>query len=120
MVGKIAAASDEQAGGVTYINRAIQEISDAAMTNAVRAEELTVVANELAQSNQFVSRQIQKFDLGSAVSRSVTKKSSAPIEINPEKLRSKKKETRSFESSYQSGSSSSNGLDMDERGLGQY
>ena len=120
LVGKIAAASDEQARGVTYINRAIQEISDAAMTNAVRAEELTVVANELAQSNQSVSRQIQKFDLGSAVSRSVTKKSSAPIEINPEKLRSKKKETRSFESSYQSGSSSSNGLDMDERGLGQY
>jgi len=57
LVGKIAAASDEQARGVTYINRAIQEISDAAMTNAVRAEELTVVANELAQSNQSVSRQ---------------------------------------------------------------
>ncbi len=59
LVGKISAASDEQARGVTYINRAIQEISDAAMTNAVRAEELTVVAGELSQSNLSVSRQIK-------------------------------------------------------------
>ena len=55
LVGKITLASDEQARGVTYINRAIQEISDAAMTNAVRAEELTVVANELSTSTDGVA-----------------------------------------------------------------
>ena len=38
-----------------HINRAIQEISDAAMTNAVRAEELTVIANELSMSTDGVS-----------------------------------------------------------------
>lgn len=64
LVGKITLASDEQARGVTYINRAIQEISDAAMTNAVRAEELTVVANGLSTSTDGVSHQIARFNLG--------------------------------------------------------
>lgn len=122
LVGKISAASDEQARGVTYINRAIQEISDAAMTNAVRAEELTVVAGELSQSNLSVSRQIQKFDLGGATPRATRqspKKSSAPIEIKQENRASSHAAPKSSGQSYGQ-SMNGVGVDMDERGLGQY
>lgn len=120
LVGKISAASDEQARGVTYINRAIQEISDAAMTNAVRAEELTVVASELSQSNLTVTRQIEKFDLGGLSARATqksSKRSSSPIELKGDV--SKPKAAAPAPSAYSNGASA-NGLDMDERGLGHY
>ncbi len=123
LVGKISAASDEQARGVTYINRAIQEISDAAMTNAVRAEELTVVASELSQSNLSVSRQIQKFDLGAASPRSSrsSSKQSAPIEIKKDKPAPRKAANKSNGNVYApSSTNGANGVDMDERGFGQY
>lgn len=88
MVGKITLASDEQARGVTYINRAIQEISDAAMTNAVRAEELTVVANELSTSTDGVSHQIARFNLGNSGSGRRSPIASAPAAVlNPSLLR---------------------------------
>jgi len=118
LVGKITLASDEQARGVTYINRAIQEISDAAMTNAVRAEELTVVANELSTSTDGVSHQIARFNLGNpgsgrrATASSATPKT-APAPAAPEM------DAPVSNGAMMNGNASS-GLDVDERGFGRY
>lgn len=109
LVGKITMASDEQARGVTYINRAIQEISDAAMTNAVRAEELTVVADELSSSNDMVRRQISQFDLGAAANRSRSTAAKAPAA---------KAEVPSTKATQ--GPSDASKVDHDERGFGRY
>ncbi len=108
LVGKITMASDEQARGVTYINRAIQEISDAAMTNAVRAEELTVVADELSTSNDMVRRQISQFDLGAAANRTRRPSGKATTKAPVEKAPVAKS----------SGDVAK--VDHDERGFGRY
>jgi hypothetical protein len=50
----------------------------AAMTNAVRAEELTVVANELSTSTDGVSHQIARFNLGNPGSGRRATASAAP------------------------------------------
>jgi len=118
LVGKITLASDEQARGVTYINRAIQEISDAAMTNAVRAEELTVVANELSTSTDGVSHQIARFNLGNPGSGRRAKSSAsaptaAPAPAAPEM------DAPVSNGAMMNGNASS-GLDVDERGFGRY
>lgn len=126
LVGKISMASDEQARGVTYINRAIQEISDAAMTNAVRAEELNVVAKELASSNEGVLGQIDQFELGNASNKRRGKPSKreeirVASEANPAK-RSKRdtKPASAAPKSQMMEKSSSASTDMDERGFGNY
>lgn len=118
LVGKITLASDEQARGVTYINRAIQEISDAAMTNAVRAEELTVVANELSTSTDGVSHQIARFNLGNPGSGRRAKSSAsaptaAPSPAAPEM------DAPVSNGAMMNGNASA-GLDVDERGFGRY
>lgn len=132
LVGKIAMASDEQARGVTYINRAIQEISDSAMTNAVRAEELTVVAGELSESNEAVRKQIGQFDLGPQhVNRSGLKSSTAQSAAkSPAKAQKAAKASQpksngaSMNDSVMNGAamngSAKSGLDLDERGFGRY
>jgi methyl-accepting chemotaxis protein len=118
LVGKITLASDEQARGVTYINRAIQEISDAAMTNAVRAEELTVVANELSTSTDGVSHQIARFNLGNPGSgrrarSSASAPTAAPSPAAPEM------DAPVSNGAMMNGNASA-GLDVDERGFGRY
>jgi len=127
LVGKIAMASDEQARGVTYINRAIQEISDSAMTNAVRAEELTVVASELSESNEAVRKQISQFDLGPQnVNRASLKSSTAQPAAKSSAKTSKPAKSSLPKSggSLQNGSAmngaAKSGLDLDERGFGRY
>ena len=50
----------------------------AAMTNVVRAEELTVVANELSASTDGVSHQIARFNLGNPGSGRRATASAAP------------------------------------------
>lgn len=108
LVGKITMASDEQARGVTYINRAIQEISDAAMTNAVRAEELTVVADELSTSNDMVRRQISQFELGAAANRNRRPAAKPAAKSAPAKQAASEKKTEASK------------VDYDERGFGRY
>jgi methyl-accepting chemotaxis protein len=117
LVGKITLASDEQARGVTYINRAIQEISDAAMTNAVRAEELTVVANELSTSTDGVSHQIARFNLGNPGSGRRSPIASAPAAA-PEPVAPAN--NAPVPNGAMMNGSSSSGLDVDERGFGRY
>ena len=118
LVGKITLASDEQARGVTYINRAIQEISDAAMTNAVRAEKLTVVANELSTSTDGVSHQIARFNLGNPGSgRRAT--ASAPAPTTAPAPAAPEMDAPVSTSAMMNGNASS-GLDVDERGFGRY
>ena len=118
LVGKITLASDEQARGVTYINRAIQEISDAAMTNAVRAEELTVVANELSTSTDGVSHQIARFNLGNPGSGRRATASSAAPKTAPAPAASEMDAPVS-NGAMMNGNASS-GLAVDERGFGRY
>jgi len=122
LVGKISMASDEQARGVTYINRAIQEISDSAMTNAVRAEELTVVASELSESNEAVRKQIGQFDLGPQGVTSAALKSStaqAPAKAPAKATKSAKAQQPKPNGAAMNGAAKS-GLDLDERGFGRY
>jgi len=122
LVGKISMASDEQARGVTYINRAIQEISDSAMTNAVRAEELTVVASELSESNEAVPKQIGQFDLGPQGVTSAALKSStaqAPAKAPAKATKSAKAQQPKPNGAAMNGAAKS-GLDLDERGFGRY
>lgn len=118
LVGKITLASDEQARGVTYINRAIQEISDAAMTNAVRAEELTVVANELSTSTDGVSHQIARFNLGNPGSGRRATASSAAPKTAPAPA-APEMDAPVSNGAMMNGNASS-GLDVDERGFGRY
>ena len=108
LVGKITMASDEQARGLTYINRAIQEISDAAMTNAVRAEELTVVADELSTSNDMVRRQISQFELGAAANRNRRPAAKPAAKSAPAKQAASEKKAEASK------------VDYDERGFGRY
>jgi len=117
LVGKITLASDEQARGVTYINRAIQEISDAAMTNAVRAEELTVVANELSTSTDGVSHQIARFNLGNPGSG---RRASAPAAAPAAKPAAAPATDAAVSSGAMMNGNASAGLDVDERGFGRY
>ena len=93
-------------------------LSDAAMTNAVRAEELTVVANELSTSTDGVSHQIARFNLGNPRSgrratASAPAPTTAPAPAAPEMY-------APVSTSATMNGNASAGLDVDERGFGSY
>ena len=103
---------------MTYINRAIQEISDAVMTNAVRAEELTVIANELSTSTDGVSHQIARFNLGNLGSGRRAK-ASAPAPAAALAQMASEMHASVSNGAMMNGNASA-GLDVDERGFSRY
>ena len=87
------------------------------MTNAVRAEELIVVANELSMSTDGVSHQIARFNLGNPGSDQRSPIASAPAAAPKPVAPANNAPVPN--GAMMNGSSSSR-LDFDERGFGLY
>jgi len=87
------------------------------MTNAVRAEELTVVANELSTSTDGVSHQIARFNLGNPGSG---RRASAPAAAPAAKPAAAPATDAAVSSGAMMNGNASAGLDVDERGFGRY
>ena len=88
------------------------------MTNAVRAKELTVVANELSMSTDGVSHQIARFNLGNPGSGRRATASSAALKTAPAPA-APEMDAPVSNGAMMNGNASS-GLDVDERGFGRY
>lgn len=63
LVQEVTAASDEQAAGVSQINRAIARVDQVTQQNASAAEELSGTADQLAEQAQLIERRMAFFHL---------------------------------------------------------
>ena len=72
LVGEIAAASNEQAQGVSQINQGLGQIDQVTQQNTANAEETASAAEELAGQASQMQEMIQRFKLSSMVVGSAT------------------------------------------------
>jgi methyl-accepting chemotaxis protein len=64
LVGEIAAASNEQAQGVSQVNTGLNRVSEVTQQNTANAEETASVAAEFRRQITLLQQKIQGFDLG--------------------------------------------------------
>jgi methyl-accepting chemotaxis protein len=66
LVGMVAAASQEQSGGVGQMNRAMTQVEQVTQRNAASAEELSATAAELSGQAEALQRQVSFFQVAAA------------------------------------------------------
>ncbi|HAN09619.1 MAG TPA: methyl-accepting chemotaxis protein [Clostridiales bacterium] len=63
LVGNIAIASNEQATGITQINKGIEQVSEVVQTNSATAEESASASEELSSQAEMLKELVSKFEL---------------------------------------------------------
>jgi methyl-accepting chemotaxis protein len=63
LVGDIAAASNEQATGISQVNQAIAQVAQVVQTNSATAEESASASEELSSQAQLLKEEVSKFRL---------------------------------------------------------
>ena len=66
IMGEIAAASDEQRGGIEEVNRAITQMDEMTQQNAALVEEAAAAAQSLQQQAQKLAQTVSRFQLDAA------------------------------------------------------
>ena len=63
LIGGIAEASNEQASGITLINKGIEQVSDVIQNNSATAEESAAASEELSSQAEILKEMVERFKL---------------------------------------------------------
>jgi methyl-accepting chemotaxis protein len=64
LVGSIAAASNEQAIGISQLNQGVMQVSEVVQTNSATSEESAAASEELSSQAEMLKDQVARFNLG--------------------------------------------------------